>query len=43
MEKTRFKGPRLEKRPGMKGLKEKKKGPGICKEDREHQEHVKNM
>jgi hypothetical protein len=33
MEKTRLKGPRLEKRPCMKGLKEKKKGLGICRED----------
>jgi hypothetical protein len=27
----------------MKGLKEKKRGSGICKEDQKHQERVKSM
>jgi hypothetical protein len=43
MEKTRLKGPGLEKRLGMKGSKEKNKGLGACRKDREYHAHVKNM
>lgn len=43
MENTRLKGPRFEKRLGMKGSKEKNKGLGTCKKDQEHHACIKSM
>jgi hypothetical protein len=43
MEKTKLKGPGLEKRLSMKGSKEKNKRLGTCRKDQEHQARVKNM
>jgi hypothetical protein len=34
MERTRFKGPRLERRPCMKRSKEKERRIGACRKDR---------
>jgi hypothetical protein len=43
MERTKLKGLGRKKIPNMKGSKKRKKGPGACKEDQEHQACVKNM
>ncbi len=43
MEKTRLKGSKLEKRPGMKGSKEKNKRLGAWRKDRKHKACVKSM
>jgi len=45
MEKTKFKGPRFERRLNMKGSKKRKKerGLGVWREDWEHWARVKSM